>query len=171
MNLTLFIVVLVIGLITLGTLFIPKTTQTTVEIRFDAPIDAVWEVYTDFESQPSWRSDVVSVQLSEDQQSWTETLKKSKMTIHFQIVEKSPPNRLIMKSEAAGRFEGRYIAEFRQEGKETVGIFTEEATTHGVFSKVMRFLFFNSHKFIEEYAAESKVEMKRREADQSHKKT
>ncbi len=162
MNLALLIVVVLIGIITIGTLLIPKTTQTTVEIFFDAPINAVWEVYTDFESQPSWRSDVVSVQISEDQNSWTETLEKSNMTIRFQIVEKSPPNRLVMKSEAEGRFEGRYIAEFRQEGDETIGTFTEQATTIGVFSKVMRFLFFNSRTFIEEYATESKAEIKRR---------
>ncbi|MCY4149924.1 MAG: SRPBCC family protein [Gammaproteobacteria bacterium] len=162
MNLTLLIVVILIGLVAIAALMMPATTRTTVEIRFDAPIDAVWEVYTDFESQSNWRSDVASVEISEDRQSWTETLEKSKMTIRFQLVEQSPPNRLVLKSASDGRFEGRYVAEFRQEGDETIGTFTEEATTFGVIPKVMRFLFFNSRKFIEEYAAESKVEINRR---------
>ncbi|MYB34803.1 MAG: SRPBCC family protein [Gammaproteobacteria bacterium] len=162
MNLTLMIVVVLIGLVALSALLIPATTRTTVEIRFDAPINAVWEVYTDFASQPNWRSDVVSVEISEDQQSWAETLEKSKMTIRFQLVEKSPPDRLVLKSAVDGRFEGRYVAEFRQEGDETIGTFTEEATTFGVVSKVMRFLFFNSKRFIEEYAAEARAEIKRR---------
>jgi len=162
MNLALLIVVLLIGLSVVAVLLMPATTRTTVETRFDAPINAVWEVYTDFESQSNWRSDVVRVEMSQDQQSWTETLEKSRMTVRFQLVEKSPPNRLVLKSEAVGRFEGQYIAEFRQEGDETIGTFTEEATTLGVMSKVMRHLSFNPGKFIEEYAAESKTEIKRR---------
>ncbi|MCY4314103.1 MAG: SRPBCC family protein, partial [Gammaproteobacteria bacterium] len=65
MNLTLLIVVILIGLVAIAALMMPATTRTTVEIRFDAPIDAVWEVYTDFESQSNWRSDVASVEISE----------------------------------------------------------------------------------------------------------
>ncbi len=162
MNMTLLIAILPIGLIVLAILLIPATTRSTVETRFDAPIDTVWEIYTDFENQPNWRSDVVSVEISEDGQSWTETLERSKMTIRFRLVEQSPPNRLVLKSTSDGRFEGRYVAEFRQEGGETIGTFTEEATTLGVIPKVMRFLFFNSRRFIEEHAAESKAEIRRR---------
>ena len=66
MNMTLLIAILPIGLIVLAILLIPATTRSTVETRFDAPIDTVWEIYTDFESQPNWRSDVVSVEISED---------------------------------------------------------------------------------------------------------
>ena len=105
-------------------------------------------MYTGFESQPNWRSDVVSVDMAEDDRSWTETLKKSGMTIRFQVLEEIPPNKLILKTGADGIFEGQYVAEFREEEGNTIGTFTEEATTLGIVPKVMRRLFVNQKKFI-----------------------
>lgn len=164
MNLTLLVLVLLFGVLPLGVMLIPATTRTVVGIRFEFPIDAVWEVYTDFENQPNWRSDLVSVHMAENQQKWTETLKQSSMTIHFEVTEKAPPNRLVLKTSSKGRFKGRYVAEFRKQGEATFGTFTEETTSIGVLSKVMRFLFFNQKKFIEQYAAEAKSEIKKRAA-------
>ncbi len=168
MNLILLFVA-VVAVLAIVTLFlIPATTRTTVEIHFDAPIQAVWEVYTDIESQPNWRSDVATVEMSSDKRKWTEELKTSSMKIRFQILEETPPSKLVLQTGADGNFEGRYVAEFRQENGGTVGTFTEEATALGVLPKLMRRLFFNQRKFIQEYAREAKAEIDRREANVDH---
>ena len=168
MNLIWLFAAVVAGLAIVTLFLIPATTRTTVEIRFDAPIQAVWEVYTDIESQPSWRSDVATVEMSSDKRNWTEELKTSNMKIRFQILEQTPPSKLVLQTGADGNFEGRYVAEFRQENGGTVGTFTEEATALGVLPKVMRRLFFKQRKFIEEYAREAKAEIDRREANTDH---
>ena len=164
MNWVLLVVAVVAGLAVAAALLLPATTRTTVEIRFDAPIAAVWAVYADFESQPNWRSDVGKVEVASDRRSWTETLEMSGMRVHFQILEESPPSRLVLKTGADGNFEGRYVAEFRTENGGTLGTFTEEATALGFVPKVMRRLFFNQRKFIEDYAREAKAEIARRES-------
>ncbi len=147
----------------IGALLLPATVRTTVEICFDAPIEAVWDVYTDFESQPAWRSDVVKVRMDSDKKGWTEELKTHGMKIHFQILEEAPPARLVLQTGAEGSFEGRYSAEFRQESGGTAGAFTEESTALGIVPKVLRRLFFNQRKFIEAYAEEARAEIKKRE--------
>ena len=169
MILTLVFVGLVVVLVIVTVLRMPATTSATVEIRFDATIGAVWQVYTDFESQPNWRSDVASVDMAEDNRSWTETLKTSRMTIRFQILEEIPPNRLTLKTGADGIFKGQYVAEFREEEGKTIGTFTEEATTLGIVPKLMRRLFVNQKKLIEEYAAEAKAEINRRNSSADHR--
>ncbi|MYK84044.1 MAG: SRPBCC family protein [Gammaproteobacteria bacterium] len=165
MNWILLAVAVVAGLAVVTALLLPATTRTTVEIRFDAPIRAVWAVYADFESQPNWRSDVARVEMASDERRWTETLEMSGMTVHFQILEESPPNRLVLKTGADGSFEGRYVAEFRAENGGTVGTFTEEASALGILPKVMRRLLFNQEKFIADYAEEAKAEIGRRESE------
>ena len=193
MKWVLLIVAVVVGLALVTALALPATTRTTVEIRFDAPIEAVWAVYTDFESQPNWRSDVAKVEAvsppdcappltpeeqsasqpavshcsktaASDYTSWTETLKPSGMRVHFQVLEASAPNRLVLKTGSEGSFEGRYVAEFRAENGGTLGTFTEEATALGVVPKVLRRLFFDQRKFIEAYAEEAKAEISRRQS-------
>ena len=165
MNAVFFAVAIAAGLVIITAILIPATTSTAMEIRFDAPIRAVWQVYTDIESQPNWRSDVVKVEMAGEENAWTETLETSGMTIRFRILEKTPPSRFVLKTGADGNFEGRYVAEFRQENGGTVGTFTEEATALGIVPKVMRSLFFNQRKFIEEYAREAKAEIERRAAN------
>ena len=169
MSLIWIVVAVVAGLAIVILLLMPSTARTTVEIRFDAPIRAVWEVYTDFESQPNWRSDVANVEMANDKMSWTEELKTPIMTVRFRILEETPPRKLVMRTGADGIFKGRYAAEFRQENGGTVGTFTEEATALGIVPKVMRHLFFNQKKFIEEYAREAKAEIERREANADHR--
>jgi len=164
MSLIWTVAAVVAGLAIVTLLLMPATARTTVEIRFDAPIRAVWEVYTDFESQPNWRSDVARMEMADDKQSWAEELKASNMTIRFRVLEETPPGKFVLQTGADGNFEGRYVAEFREENGGTVGTFTEESTALGLVPKVMRRLFFNQRKFIEEYAREAKVEIERREA-------
>lgn len=154
----------VAGLVIATVHSIPQTIRTTVEIRFDAPVQAVWQVYTDVESQPHWRSDLDRVEMSGDKTAWTETLKSSGMTVHFKILEQSPPHRLVLETGSDGHFEGRYVAEFRQQQGATMGVFTEEARTLGVVPKVMRRLFFSPQKFIEEFAKEAQAEIERRKS-------
>ncbi|MDE0698009.1 MAG: SRPBCC family protein [Boseongicola sp.] len=161
-----WIVAAVLAVLVIVTLLlVPATSRTTVEIRFDAPIRAVWDVYTDFESQPNWRSDIAKVEMTSDKKSWTEELKTPSMTIRFRILEETRPSKLVLQTGTDGNFEGRYVAEFRHENGCTVGTFTEETTALRIVPKVMRRLFFNQRKFIEEYARQAKAEIERREAN------
>ena len=162
MNFIWIVVTIGAGLAIALLLLMPATTRTTVKIRFDAPIQEVWEVYTDFESQPSWRSDVASVEMSSDKTSRIEELTKSGMIIRFQHLEKTPPSKLVLQTSVERNFEGRYIAEFKQENDGTVGTFTEEATVLGILPKVMRRLFFNQKSSLKQYAEEAKAEIERR---------
>lgn len=148
----------------LAVFLIPNTTSATREIAFDAPIEAVWAVYTEPERQPDWRSDVGTVSVSEDGQSWTETLLADGMTIHFEIVEKTRPHRFVLATSSPRSFEGRYTASFAESDSGTIGTFTEEVTASGVLPKVMRFLFFDEGAFIEKYAEEARKEIRRRQA-------
>lgn len=147
----------------IAVLLIPNTISATREIAFDAPIEAVWAVYTEPESQPEWRQDVGTVSVSDDGQSWTETLAGGGMTIHFEIVEETSPHRFVLRTSSPGSFQGRYTATFKESGSGTIGTFTEQATATGVIPKVMRFLFFNQGAFIEKYAEEAKGEIRRRQ--------
>jgi len=100
-----------------------------------------------------------------DKRNWTEELKTPRMVIRFRVLEKTPPGKFVLQTGADGNFEGQYVAEFRQENGSTVGTFTEEATALGMLPRVMRRLFFNQKKFIEEHAGEAKAEIERREAN------
>ena len=164
MNIGIFAVVIAVFVVAATVILLPATTSTTLEVRFDAPIQAVWQVYTDFESQPNWRADVGQIEMADDQMAWSETLKASGITIRFQILEMTPPNRLVLKTGAEGNFEGRYVAEFRQDQGGTIGRFTEESTSLGLLPKVMRFLFFDQREFMEEFSREVKAEIERRQA-------
>ncbi len=139
----------VLGIVVaLAVILIPNTTSATREIAFDAPIEALWEVYTEPGSQPDWRSGVGAVSVSEDGQSWTETLVPGGMTIHFEIVEKTRSHWFVLRTSSLRSFEGRYRASFVESGSGTIGTFTEEATASGVIPKVMTFVFFNQGAFI-----------------------
>ncbi len=101
--------------------------------------------------------------MDSDKKCWTEELKTPGMTIRFRILEQIRLVRLVLRIAAAeGRFEGRYVAEFRQENGCTVGTFAEESTAAGILPKALRRLFFSQRKFIEAYAEEAMAEIKRR---------
>lgn len=66
MNAVILAIAIAAGLAVATVILLPATTSTTVENSFDAPVRAVWQVYTDFESQPNWRSDVAKVEMASD---------------------------------------------------------------------------------------------------------
>lgn len=154
--------IIILAVILLSVFLPPRTSSTTKTITFDATIDEVWQVYTEPEKQPDWRPDVGQISMSSDGQSWTETLKQGGITIHFEIIEKTPPHKFVLKTGTPNNFEGKYIAEFQESGNQTIGTFTEEATTLGFGSKILRFLFVRQEKLIDDYAAHAKAEIMRR---------
>ncbi|MCY4225898.1 MAG: SRPBCC family protein [Bacteroidetes bacterium] len=143
LSLIILIGALFVGLTLFAVIKMPPITNATVEVRFDAPIDSVWQAYTDFESQTEWRADVADVTMAANYNQWTETLKAFRMTITFEVIEQIPPRRLVLKTGADGIFEGRYTAEFRLDETSTVGIFTEKSTVFGLIPKVMQRIFVN----------------------------
>ena len=169
MTLVVVAVAVLAGLAIAIVLLLPATTSTTVRVRFDAPVQAVWQVYADFEGQPNWRSDIGKVEIADDRMSWTESLNSTGMTVRFRILESTPSSRLVLQTGADGVFEGRYVAEFREQQGGTIGEFTEETTALGLMPKVMRRLFFDQRKFIEEFAREAKAEITRRESNDAQR--
>ena len=166
MNIGILALVIAVFVVAATVILLPATSSTTLEVRFDAPVRAVWEVYTDFESQPNWRADVGQIEMADDNMTWTETLKSSGMTIRFHILEMTPPNKLVLKTGAQGNFEGRYVAEFIQQEGGTLGRFTEESTSLGMLPKVMRRIFFDQEAFIQEFAREAQAEIERRKSSE-----
>lgn len=146
----------------IGVLLIPKTTSAIQTLRFEADIDDVWTVYTTPEEQKHWRADVGEVVMSEDGQSWSETLEASGITRNFRILQKSRPETFILETGSPGSFAGSYVAKFSKDGDATIGTFTETATTTGLLARVMRFLFFDQKKFIHAYVDAAELELKRR---------
>ncbi len=128
-------------------------TSTTVEVDFDASIDEVWSVYTDFESQASWRADV---EMASIKICWTKTTNYS---TPMTILEKVPQSRLTVTYSGRGIFEGGYVAEYKTEQSGTVGISTEESTSLGTIPEIMSRLFVNQEDLIVTYANETKAEI------------
>ncbi len=162
MNLFLYSVLGILVILLGAVSFIPKKSITTKSIRFDATIEEVWNVYTDPESQSEWRPDVGHVEMADDGQSWTEKLQQSGLVLEFRILEKSAPNRFVLKTGAANYFEGRYVAEFKEVDGKTIGTFMEEATALGVIPKLFRYFFFDQGAFIDQYAKHAAFEVERR---------
>ena len=150
----------------IGTLFIPATSSATRVAEFNASIEEVWAVYTDFPSQAAWRDDVASVSFVEDGSSWVEELKVGNIEIHLSVVESISPKRLVIKTFSPGSFEGLYTAEFSESNGKTIGTFTETSTSLGYFSKLIRFVFVDQDKIIQKYNEDARREiLKRRNAN------
>jgi len=155
----LYILGAIVVIIALAVIFIPKSTTFTKEITFDASIDDVWRIYTQPAKQAEWRPGVGKVNMSADGQTWTETLTQGNIVIHFEIIEETAPHRYVLKTSSPNSFEGQYIAEFKQVGNQTIGTFTEQATSLSIIAKLIRFIFVNQEKQIDDYAKHAKVEL------------
>ncbi|MYD42658.1 MAG: SRPBCC family protein [Gammaproteobacteria bacterium] len=161
-NLSLVIAAVVLVVIVAVAILLPTSSRTMVQIQFDAPIESVWEVYTDYGSQANWRADVEKVEMGIAQGYWTETTKSGGLEIDFEVLEENAPGWLVLKMRAEGSFEGRYIAEFKPRGTGTVGTFTEEATYLNPIANILRLLFVDQEEFIRTYAQEAQAEIRRR---------
>ncbi len=143
-------------------IFIPESASTTGTAHFDANIETVWSVYTDFASQPEWREDVVSVEFKDGEREWVETVRPGNIKIHFRVDEFEPPTRLVLAMESPGVFQGSYTATFEKSENGTKGVFTESSTSLSFFSKVMRFVFVSQAALIDKYSEEARSEIARR---------
>ena len=153
-------------MLVIATYFIPMSTTTTRTTYFDASIDEVWAVYTDFASQPDWRPEVASVEFKAGSQSaWIERLKQGGIEIHLEVIEVTAPNRLSLRTSSPDSFEGEYTAIFEVTESGTKGTFTESSTALGYVPKLRRFLFVNQGKIIEKYSDDARAEIRRRQAN------
>lgn len=155
----------IVGLLALtivATFFIPTTSTTTKVINFDADINEVWSVYTDFASQPDWRDEIASISFSIENKAWVEKLKTGNVEIHIEVMEMITPTKLVFNTSSPNSFTGKYIAEFKATENGTVGTFTESAVTTTYIAKLIHFLFVNQEKLIDKYATDAMREIERR---------
>lgn len=142
---------------------LPRKRSATRQCRFSAPIEDVWAVYNDPESQPAWRAEIDRVEMHETiyPRSWTEFPRYGPPIILSEL-EVSSPHQLVLSTRSSG-FHGRYIARFEQgEGGETIGTFTETATITGFLPRLISALFVRPERIIETYAKEAPAEIKKR---------
>ena len=153
--------------VVIATLLLPVSKSTIRTAYFDAKITDVWAVYTDFSSQPDWRDEVASVEFKDGSQSaWIERLKQGGIEIHLEVIESTPPNRLVLRTYSPNNFEGEYTAIFEETESGTKGTFTESSTSSGYIPKLMRFLFVNQEKIIDKYSDDARAEIQRRQNKQ-----
>ncbi|HHG90608.1 MAG TPA: hypothetical protein ENJ90_09050 [Devosia sp.] len=142
---------------------LPAKRSATRQCRFPAPIEDVWAVYNDPESQPAWRAEIDRVEMHETiyPRSWTEFPRHGPPIILSEL-EVSAPHQLVLSTRAGG-FNGRYVARFeRGESGKTIGTFTETATITGFLPRLISALFVRPERIIETYAREATAEIERR---------
>lgn len=167
MNIVLMILPLCAALIIAAWFLIPQTRSGTHSYVFDGSLDEVWAVYTDPESQVSWRDDVKEVRDFSGtlgNRKWTEVDERG-LEISFVETHFEPPYRLELQTQSKGYFSGKYVATFKEiEGGKVVGEFTETATAENFVARLMAFIFVNPKKLIERYGDAAQREILRRRA-------
>ena len=162
MNIVITLIVCV-ALVFAGIYMIPSQTSFTKSIIFNAPVEKVWAVYNDYASQAEWRSDVEKIVVNADGRSWSEHLKQGGTIITFTVREKIDGQKLVLEMTTPGIFVGEYKAFFEKINEEkTKGTFTESSKSLSIPAKIVRFIFVNPEKLIDQYAADASQEIQRR---------
>jgi len=154
--------ILIIGIGALA-IFLPSTRTATKDIVFDFPCEAVWKLYTEIETQSSWRADIASVEIikSTPPREWIETPQNGP-NITFREIDVSPGALIQLKFDSDRLFDGSYSATFMALETGCIGTFTETVMLKGIISKLMSYAFFSLRKSIQRYADEAAQELKRR---------
>ncbi len=103
-----------LGLVALSAaigLFLPRDHTASRSLRTRQTPEAVWQTITDFQNEPRWLSEVVSVErlsASDGREVWRETY-RSGDSLTMETVETVPPRRLVRRiTDEGGPFSGRW---------------------------------------------------------------
>ena len=118
---------------------LPKEASATRTALIEAPVDKVFTVVMDVGNQSSWRSDVGTVEISENGTSWVENTTQG-IEIAFQEEKKEPGLYVISYTSPqgfTGHWEGRFVDE---DGATRVNII-ETTRTEGLVARAMARIF------------------------------
>lgn len=131
---------------------------------FDASVEEVWAVFRDAESQAEWRPDIGRVEIigTPERREWIEHPKRGP-AIHFIEVGLDHYNFFSLEMHAENTFTGKYTAQFEeQDDNKTLGLFSETVRLHGLYPKIMSYLFVNQRDFTKTYCENAQAEIERR---------
>lgn len=131
----------VLAVLALGGLYawglsIPATTKAERDVQFAATPEQVHARISDVRGQKAWRSDIGKVEVSGDDQRWTE-FPDDGSTLAFRLVESRPATTFAIAYKSSLGFEGLWRAELEPKGNGTKGLFVEEVTIANPFLRAI----------------------------------
>lgn len=130
----------------------PKGHTASRSAMINQPPEVLWGTITDCAAFPQWRTDVKSVEVLPDRAGhkvWREDGKNGKMTL--EVVEASPPSRLVMRIADAGAFGGTWTYELQPGGAGSRVTITENGEVYNPIFRFMSKVFFDPAATIETY--------------------
>lgn len=134
---TVFFILLLLAVSVTAATFVgkklPKTHVAASRIRLGAPPKTVWDIINDFDSYATWRPGLSRTERGPDIDglpSWYEICSEHSR-VHFRVVERKPPSRLITKIVGDDLpLSGTWIYELEEDGDGTVLTITERENIH-----------------------------------------
>ena len=144
---------LVALIIILGSL-IPKKHQVNRSVVFHQSRNVIWNIITDFEKFPTWRSGVKKVEKAPDQYNhsvWVEISKFGRLPL--EVTEKDSLNRMVLTIADEGLpFGGQWTYELTSlDSTHTRLTITENGEIYNPFFRFMARFFYGYHRTLETY--------------------
>jgi len=133
-------IVAALGAATLIGVFLPKGHRATLSLVTDAPAEQVWELISDFEKAPSWRTDLAGIERLADQDGkpvWKE-IRRDGWGTALKVEEQAAPTRQVTRiADPKAPFGGTWTFEIAREGSVTRVRITEDGE---VYNPAFRFM-------------------------------
>jgi hypothetical protein len=139
---------------------LPSTRQGTSERLFPAPPALIVETLLDVESQPTWRSGIVSVERTAE--GWTEKTDQGE-TISFRLTRQGP-DLVEMAFESSRGYHGSWQGVLVEQDGGTLLRVTETAVTPSPIGRILSRLFFDPEAYARAYLDALEAEVARRRA-------
>lgn len=141
-------------IITAVGLSIPRSHVASRTLRMRQPPEIVWQVITDYESQPNWRKDLKTVERLPDREGrevWREVYQQGS-PITLETAESAAPSRLVrIIADEGGPFSGRWEYDIKPDGAGSRLTITERGEVPNPFFRFMsRFLIGHTY-FMEKF--------------------
>lgn len=149
--LALVALVFVIGLL------LPKQREFVKTAHLKSSNEKVFQIVTDVENQPSWRSDVQEIKVI-DPNTWTEIPKKG-TPITFKTKQKIQNQLFEIEIIEPKSFKGYWVGTFEQTATGTKVVFKEVVTIDNPLFRVMSILFVDLDKTMDIYIAHLKTKL------------
>ena len=133
-------IVAALGAATLIGVFLPKGHRATLSLVTDAPAEQVWELISDFEKAPSWRTELTGIERLADQDGkpvWKE-IRRDGWGMALKVEEQAALTRQVTRiADPKAPFGGTWTFEIAREGSVTRVRITEEGE---VYNPAFRFM-------------------------------
>lgn len=146
----------IVGLIVLVTIIgamLPKGHVATRTIRLRQKPATIWEVITNFEAAPSWRTDLTKVERAANQNGhpvWVEIGKNGRMPLEIEVFE--PPRRMVTRiADPNLPFGGTWTFEIAEAGGGGTVAITERGEVYNPIFRFISRVFMDPASTIESY--------------------